>query len=110
MDQLRHFEDTVARARFALFLDIPEQKRLPRILGRVSIETRDDDTPEIVQKRFDTFNSTCMDVVRQLGREGRLHLVNADASEDEVYTDMRRILTDLLHQDGKEDLLYSTTV
>lgn len=109
MDQLRHFEATVTRARFALFLDSSEQSRLPRLLKRASIESRDDDTPEMVEKRFQTFNGTCMDVVRYLEREGRLRRVNADAGEEEVYADVRRTLTDLLDRDGRRDCLYSTT-
>ena len=109
MDQLHHFEDTIVRARFALFLDSSEKTRLHRLLKRASIGSRDDDAPEIVQKRFDTFNTTCMDVVRHLEGEGRVQRVNADASEEEVYSDIRRILIDRLHQDGKRDFFYTTT-
>lgn len=92
MDQLQLFENTVARAAFALFLDSSEEIRLPRLLKRGATENRQDDTTNIVQKRFETFNNTCMLVVKNLEGEGRLKRINAEANEEEVYADIRRTL------------------
>ena len=96
MDQLQLFEDTVARAAFALLLDSSEEVRLPRLLKRGALEDRQDDIPHIIQKRFETFNKTCMLVVKHLEGEGRLKRINAEASEEEVYADIQRIMIESL--------------
>lgn len=96
MDQLHFFENTVARAAFALFLDISEEIRLPRLLKCGATENRQDDTPNIVQKRFETFNNTCMVVIKHLEGESRLKRINAEAGEEEVYADIQRTLIESL--------------
>ena len=103
MDQLQHFENTIARAAFALFLDSSEQIRLPRLLKRAAIENRQDDTPDVIQKRFHTFNETCMAVVDHLKREGKLRRVNADLGEDKVYAEIRRTFMESLHGEVKAE-------
>lgn len=96
MDQLQLFENTVARAAFALFLDSSEEVRLPRLLKRGAIEKRQDDALHIVKKRFETFNNTCMVVVKHLEGEGRLKRINAAANEEEVYADIQNTLIESL--------------
>ena len=94
MDQLLLFEMTVVRAKFALFLNSSEETRLQRLLKRAMDEYRQDDTPDVVRKRFDTFNHTCMTVVKYLEGEGRLKKINAEASEEDVYADIQHTLTE----------------
>ena len=96
IDQSQLFENTVARAAFALFLDSSEEVRLPRLLKRGATENRQDDTHHIIQKRFETFNNTCMVVVKHLEGEGRLKRITAEVNEEEVYADFQNTVIKLL--------------
>ena len=78
MDQLYLFESTVSRATFALFLDSSEDVRLQRLQQRAMIENRRDDTADTIQKRFHTFNDTCMVVVKHMYEQHRLKGVDAN--------------------------------
>ena len=87
MDQMKLFESVVGSARLALFLDCPEEVRLSRLLTRAvkNSQERQDDNMETIQKRFDTFANTAMEVVQHLEREGRLHRVDANLQAEDVF-------------------------
>jgi UMP-CMP kinase len=46
---------------------------------------RDDDNPETLHKRFETYNKDTMPMVEHLEKEGLLRRIDAKRSIDEVY-------------------------
>ena len=92
MDQLYFFESTVSRAIFALFLDSSEDVRLLRLQQRAIIENRGDDTADIIQKRFHTFNDTCMVVVKHMCGQRRLKGVDANGDIGTIYAEIESAL------------------
>lgn len=101
MDQPQHFEITITRAAFALYLGNSEQTRLHRLLKRAAIESRDDDTADIIEKRFQTLSDTHIPVIYHLEKEGRLKKVNAVAGEDEMYAEIQKIIATAINQNMK---------
>lgn len=96
MDQLHLFEQTVCPASFALFLDISDGVRRMRLLERGKIWGRLDDNPEVIQKRFETFKTTSMVVVDYLESKEKIKRINADRDEQEVYLEIRDVLSEAL--------------
>ncbi|KAL8904014.1 MAG: hypothetical protein Q9207_003561 [Kuettlingeria erythrocarpa] len=92
MDQLLLFEDTVCTAACALYLNTSSEDRRRRLFNRAVVDGRQDDTDEIIQKRFVTFEETCMKVIEHLKREGRVEQVRGDGSMDEVYVSIQQAL------------------
>lgn len=85
MDQLLLFEDTVCAATCAVYLDASSEDRRRRLVNRGVVDGRQDDTNDIIQKRFVTFEETCVKVIRHLECEGRIEQVQGDGDIDEVY-------------------------
>lgn len=92
MDQALTFEDNVAKSKFTLFFECPEQVMLSRLLERGKTSGRTDDNAESIKKRFKTFLETSMPVVEHFGKEGRVVKVRCDNSVDFVYTQVKDAL------------------
>ncbi|KAL9137001.1 MAG: hypothetical protein Q9175_001785 [Cornicularia normoerica] len=60
IERLQLFELTVFRAKLVFLLNNSDDVRRLRGLKCGNIENRSDDTADIIDKRFDTFASTCM--------------------------------------------------
>ena len=101
MDQLQLFESTLSRVAFALFLNSSEDTRRERLYKRANLESRRDDTVDVIQKRFQTFNDTCMAVVKYLEGQGRVEIIDADGDTDSVYNNVVHALQNVLHNDLK---------
>ena len=65
-------------------------------MQRACEQHRQDDTPEVIKKRFDTFRNECMAVIQELQNQGRCISINASKSEDEVFADVQASLRDSL--------------
>ena len=86
LKQLAFFEENALPAVFALFLDSPEEIRLSRLQHRASAEQqRQDDVPEVIQKRFATFRNEGMAVVHKLEDQERCVHIDSSKSEAEVF-------------------------
>ncbi|CAL8583263.1 bifunctional uridylate/adenylate kinase [Xanthoria parietina] len=92
MDQLHLFEDTVCAATCAVYLDTSSGDRRRRLINRAVTDGRQDDTDEIIQKRFVTFEETCMKVIKHLECEGRIEKVQGEGNIDEVYVAIQQAL------------------
>lgn len=83
-------------AKLALFLDTPNDVRLSRLLKRADGQQRQDDIPNAIKKRFDTFENDCMPVIRELQNEGRCISIDSSKSEAEVFSEIQRSLEDII--------------
>lgn len=89
MDQAVKFEEAVARSKFTLFFDCPEEEMERRLLDRGKTSGRSDDNKESIRKRFRTFVETSMPVVDAFEKEGRVVKVPAARPVDDVYKDVQ---------------------
>lgn len=77
--------------RFCLYFDCSEAVIEARLLERGETSGRADDNVESIKKRFRTFFTETMPVVKKLEREGRLRRVNSERSVEEVWADVRAL-------------------
>ncbi len=92
LDQLQLFEASICAASCAIFLDTRSEDRRTRLTGRAKTGKRQDDTAEIIQKRFKTFDETCMVVIDQLKSEERVITIDGNLSVEHVYVDIQKSL------------------
>lgn len=67
-----------------LYLDVPREELVRRILARAEIEGRADDNPETVANRLRIFDEATHPLVEYYRDRGLLHVIDADQDEDAV--------------------------
>ncbi len=68
----------------AIYLDVPREELVNRILARAKIEGRSDDTSEVVRRRLAVFDDATAPLVEYYRDRGLLRVVDANRSADEV--------------------------
>ncbi len=100
------FPRTIAQARFlgpalveinqplsaVIFLDVPRQTAVSRLLHRSQIEGRKDDTEATVRKRLDVYESQTLPVLEFYDSEGKLVKIDGDRQLEEVASDLKECL------------------
>ncbi len=66
-------------------LDVPESELVKRLLKRAEIGHRVDDTPDIIEKRIHTYQSTTQKVSEYYREQGKLHVINGVGEIDNVF-------------------------
>ena len=82
-----------------LFLDLPDEVATERMLARAEIESRPDDTPEVIAKRLDTYHAETEPIVEHYRLTGRLVPLHAERTIAEVYGEIQDALATV---DGNE--------
>lgn len=82
-----------ANVAFVLFFDCPEDVLEKRLLGRN--EGRADDNIETIKKRFATFKSESMAVVKVLGKEGKVRNISSVPPPDEVFAEVEKAINSI---------------
>lgn len=93
-DNLKGWNDVAENSthlHFCLFFECPEEIMEQRILERGKTSGRADDDVEVIKKRFRTFVDSTMPVVEQFRRKGKLEVVDADQSPEEVFEVVKKI-------------------
>eukprot|EP01039_Chlorochromonas_danica_P008902 gene8902-9820_t len=93
---------TVCDIEAILFIDCPEEELAKRILTRGLTSNRSDDNANVVQKRFNTFHSDTMPVIRHFQSMPGHYAFQAIPGEqhiDEVYANFRKAFLPYLLQD-----------
>jgi adenylate kinase len=67
-----------------IYLDVPREELVRRILARAEIEGRADDNPETVRARLKVFDEATLPLVDHYRERGLLHVINADQDADAV--------------------------
>jgi len=86
LENLDAFEAEMGPASFMLFLEVSEEEMESRLLKRGATSGRSDDNTEVIVKRFRTFLHDSMPVVDSLRKRDCVRVVNAAATEGEVFT------------------------
>jgi adenylate kinase len=66
-------------------LDVPESELVKRLLRRAEIGGRIDDTPDIIEKRIQTYRLTTQKVSEYYREQGKLHVINGVGEIDNVF-------------------------
>ncbi len=71
-----------------IYLDVPREELVRRILDRAEHEGRADDNPETVRARLKVFDAATMPLVEHYRERGLLHVIDANKDADEVTADI----------------------
>ncbi|SHG22233.1 Adenylate kinase [Jatrophihabitans endophyticus] len=77
-------EDSDAAPDAVIYLDVPRDELMRRILARARTEGRADDNEETVRNRLRVFDEATKPLVEHYRERGLLHTIDADRSADEV--------------------------
>jgi adenylate kinase len=67
-----------------IYLDVPRDELVNRILARAKTEGRSDDNPEVIRRRLAVFDEATAPLIEYYRGRGLLHVVDANRSQDEV--------------------------
>jgi adenylate kinase len=71
-----------------LFFDVPDSVGMQRALSRAELEGRSDDTPEVIQRRLDTYHRETKPIVEHYRTTGKLIPIHADRSIEDVWAEI----------------------
>jgi adenylate kinase len=78
-----------------LFFDLPDDVATKRMLERAEIESRPDDTPEVIAKRLATYHAETEPIVDHYRVTGRVVPLHAERTIPEVYAEIQDALAEL---------------
>jgi adenylate kinase len=67
-----------------IYLEVPRDELVQRILARAKSEGRSDDTAEVIHNRLEVFDDATHPLVDYYRSRGLLHVIDANLSEEEV--------------------------
>ena len=70
--------------RRAIFLDVPHDELMERLLRRAGIEGRPDDTPDVIRHRLDVFTEATSPLLTFYRERGLLDVIDGTLEPDEV--------------------------
>jgi len=75
-----------------LFFDLPDATARERALGRAREERRADDTPEVIDRRFEIYHQDTEPVVERYRTTGKLVPLHAGRTPDQVFAEIQQAL------------------
>jgi adenylate kinase len=83
----------IARPLTVVFaLDISDDSCTQRLLKRAQIEGRKDDTPEVIERRLQTYHEQTEPLIEHYRTRGNLVTIHADAPIDAVFAEIQKAL------------------
>jgi adenylate kinase len=79
-----------------LFLDVPKDELVRRLLQRAIEKGRADDTEEVIEARVVEYNTKTLSVASLYQAQGKLHMVNGLGTVDEIFGRLTAIV-DQIH-------------
>lgn len=77
-----------------LFFECPEAVLTSRLLERGKTSGRNDDTIDVIRKRFNTYREESMPIIEMYEKEGIVKQIIADRSIEAVYKEVETLLRD----------------
>jgi UMP-CMP kinase len=84
--------DDGATVEAVLFFECPEDVLTSRLLERSKTSGRNDDTIDVIRKRFETYREESVPIVEMYEAVGKVRKIVADRSVEEVYREVESIL------------------
>ncbi|KAL7479408.1 hypothetical protein ACHAW6_005140 [Cyclotella cf. meneghiniana] len=75
-----------------LFFECPEDVLTSRLLERGKTSGRNDDSIDVIRKRFATYREESMPIIDMYFREGKVQMIVADKSIEDVYKEVESLL------------------
>lgn len=92
-EAVRYAADQVGIAPDAvIYLDVPRDELVRRILSRAEVEGRADDNPDTIRARLKVFDDATLPLVEHYRERGLLHMINADQHADDVTVEILNAL------------------
>ncbi|XP_064186507.1 UMP-CMP kinase-like [Anguilla rostrata] len=85
--------DDKADVKFVLFFDCSDQVCIDRCLERGKSSGRTDDNRESLEKRIQTYLQSTRPIIELYQRQGKVRTVDASRGVDEVFADVKALLT-----------------
>lgn len=92
IDQAETFEKNICPCAFALFLDVPDDILVERLIGRSQDSGREDDNPETIKLRIKTFHEISEQVFDYFSPMGKAVKIDGNRDPDEVYEDVKKAI------------------
>ncbi|OHT07600.1 Adenylate kinase family protein [Tritrichomonas foetus] len=103
IDQAEIFENTVCPCACSLFLDVPDDVLVERLIERSKDSGRDDDNPETIKLRIQTFHEVSEQVFDYFTQFGKAVKIDGNRDPDEVYEDVKMLLNKILNKDQEPE-------
>ncbi|KAL7531794.1 hypothetical protein ACHAXR_004242 [Thalassiosira sp. AJA248-18] len=81
-----------ANVECVLFFECPEDILTSRLLERAKTSGRNDDSIDVIRKRFVTYREESMPIIQMYEKEGKVRKIIADRSIEEVYKEVESFL------------------
>ena len=81
-----------------LYFELPDEVALERLLGRARAESRNDDTPDVIQRRLAIYHEQTEPLVEYYRARDRLVPLHAERNVDDVYAELQDAL---VHVEGR---------
>ncbi len=88
----KFFVENKINVDLVIYLTVPEEKLIDRLLKRSKIEGREDDTLESITERFRVFHERTEPVLNYYRQKSILKEVDGDRSIEEIAEDLRNII------------------
>lgn len=92
MEQAEKFSAELGMARVAISFECSDKILTDRCIERGKKSGRNDDNPESVKKRIDTFHKQTMPVADFYKKSNKLQVVKADREVDKIFADVVKII------------------
>jgi adenylate kinase family enzyme len=99
VEQAETFEKTVCPCKCALFLVVPDDVLIDRLIKRSETSGRADDNPETITKRIKVFHDVCEQVSRHFEKTNRTVRIDGNRDPDEVYADIKAFIEKIVQED-----------
>lgn len=92
VEQAKFLEKKGESIDFVIYLDSTKRVIIERLMKRAKIENRKDDTPEVIEKRFEIYNKETRPLLNYY--KNKLIIVNGDLTIKEVFDEIMGKLND----------------
>lgn len=89
------FAENEIKLDLVIYLHVPDEKLIERLLLRAKIENRHDDSLESIKERFRVFHKTTAPVIEYYKKQNLLTTVDGDRSIEDIAVDMEKLATSL---------------
>jgi len=96
MDQAIGFDEEVCLSSLVIYYKTTEEVMLSRLLERGKTSGREDDNVESIKKRFRTYETDTMPVIKHYSAHGKVAEVGSSGSVEEVYKSTCEVIKDVL--------------
>nr|XP_022325280.1 adenylate kinase isoenzyme 5-like isoform X1 [Crassostrea virginica] len=111
MDQGVKFEEQITTPKCVLYFEVSDDTMTKRLLGRAQTSGRVDDNEETIKQRLKTFHDVTTPVIDYYSKKNMVQKVPAEASADEVFEQVQKILDSMsLDKPGRDPVLKDAKV